>query len=116
MPFDWRNPVGFVIAMSMLYIMFSCIMKIAACVIALAVGSYLYAIADSKCLQRILSAVDQSSQLKAERKHIRKQLVDLMQYHSNVKQLSKLMNKRFFVISFINEDEIIKVYQWANFY
>ena len=46
--------------------MFLCAMKIGACVMALAVGFYLYKIAGSKCLQEILSAVDQSSQIKAE--------------------------------------------------
>lgn len=74
----------------MQYIMLWYACMIGACVMSLGIGLYLYAIAASRCIKEICFAVSQSAEIKTERKHIRPQLIEFMQTHSHVKQLSKL--------------------------
>lgn len=86
LPFDYKNPVGFLTSIAMQYIMFSYAMKIGTCVIALAIGFYLYLIAMQKCIKQNLAAIERHIQSKTEQKFIRNQLIEYIQFDSKVKR------------------------------
>lgn len=61
---------------------------IGASVLTLAIGSYLYLVASSKCIKGSLFAIGQCTSIKTYR-NIREQLVEFIEFHSLVKQLSE---------------------------
>lgn len=89
-PFNAKNPFGFLIALALQYIMFSYAAKIAAGVLALAIGLYLYTIAMSKCVKQNLIAMSQSfrskSQSKTARPFIRDQFIEYIKCYSSVRR------------------------------
>lgn len=86
-PFDWRNPVGFAVAMLMQYIMFMYGARIGCCVFCLAIRSYLYGIALSRVIKGNLFAINRSTQAEAEQSQTFKQLVKFLDLHSSAQQL-----------------------------
>lgn len=78
---------------------FQCVMLsymafIAACVLALTMGSYLYFVASSECIKGSLLAIDQSAN-----QNIFEQFIEFIEFHSLVKQLSECVQKIFFCIN-----------------
>lgn len=67
-------------------------LMIAGCVLTLGIGSYFYAIAASQCIKENLFAIAESCRYKAKRKLICKQLIEFIEFHTQVKQLSKIQN------------------------
>lgn len=61
---------------------------IGASVMALAIGSYLYFTAASKCIKESLLSIGCCATANANQ-HILAQIVEFIQFHSRVKQLSK---------------------------
>lgn len=92
LPFAWRNPFGFSAAIAIQFTMMSYAAMIGACIIAFAFGFYLYTTAMTKCIRGSLFLINRSAQSKNNRKNIDEQLVELIWFHSRVKQLSILLN------------------------
>lgn len=86
LPFDWKNPFGFVMAITLQYIIFTYAMKVGACVLTLAIGLYLYVIAMSECIKQILFAISQSTRTEAEQNLIQEQLIEYIEFDANVKR------------------------------
>lgn len=80
--------------------MLSYVVLIAACVICLGFGSYLYCIVTSKCIKGSLLSIGRCNN---NQKAIFNQFIEFIKFHSHVKQLSKIPHQR---ISF--RDEYIK--------
>lgn len=87
-PFDWKTTFGFMGAMAIQYLMFLCGMRIGACALILAAGSYLHGIAISKCIKGSLFAINRNAKSKANRSHLLEQIIEFLQLHSNTQQLS----------------------------
>lgn len=94
MPFDWKSSFGFLITMAVQYLMFVWMVMIGACVAVLVIGFYVYVIAMSKCIKQILSAIDKSLRVKTNRKRIGVQLIEFIEFHTQVKQLSHLIRSK----------------------
>lgn len=88
MPFDWKNPCGFLAAIAILYGMLTCVALIGGSVLILAIGFYIYQLAVSKCIKENLCAIEESSRIKTERQLIRGQLIEFIEFHTKAKQLS----------------------------
>ena len=89
-PFDWKSPVRFLIAIGIHYVMLLYAIMIGACVLALAIGSYLYIIALNKCMKESLNVINQTTHDKINRIGIGKRLSEFIELHSNVKELSDI--------------------------
>lgn len=76
------------VAMAIQYAMFSRGEMIGACALTLAIGSYLYAIAISKCLKASLFAINRNAKSKANRRHLLEQIIEFLDMHSKSQQLS----------------------------
>lgn len=61
---------------------------IAACVLSLAAGSYLYAMAIAKNLKKSILSINRKAQSKTQRCDILEQLIENVQFDSRTKQLS----------------------------
>lgn len=88
LPFNQNYPFGFFLAMSMQFVMLSCMSIIAGCAIALAVGSFLYGIAMTKCIKGSLFAINRGARAKKGR-HL-EQIIEFIRFHSTAKQLSRI--------------------------
>ena len=60
---------------------------IGACVVVLALGSYLYANSMTNCLKKILLEIDRC--IKTNQEYLSKQLVEFIKFHSHLQQLSE---------------------------
>lgn len=92
MPFELRNPFEFLLAMAIQCIMLGSMLLIGACILTLGTGTYLYAIAMSKCIKENLFTIIESCRNKNKRHLICEQLVEFIDFHTNAKQLSKFSN------------------------
>lgn len=88
-PFDWKNPFGFFMATTLQYILASYGLFIGVCILALAIGVYLFGNAMSKCIKEILFAISEHSNAEIDRSVLLEQFIEFIQYHSRVKQLSR---------------------------
>lgn len=70
------------------YAMASYGLKIGACALCFAIGSFLYSMAACKCLKENLSAIQGSTKHKTSRKLILEQMIEFIGFHSQTKQLS----------------------------
>lgn len=85
LPIDWRSPLGYLVVMASVQIEVFYMMLIAACVIALGVGAYLYVVASCKCIKGSLFAIGRSG----NRNNFFDQFNEFIQFHTRVKQLSR---------------------------
>lgn len=89
LPFDWTNPVGYLIAFSLEYAIFSYEYFVITCTLALCVGSYCFAIAMTKELKRILNSINVEAH-DNQSKELQTLFSEFIYTHGNVKQLSTL--------------------------
>lgn len=73
------------------YMILSYITMIGGGVLVLAIATFLYVMTMSKCIKACLFAIGRNTELKINRIHIVEQLIEFIQYHSRVKQLSKFL-------------------------
>lgn len=87
-PFDWANPIGFLLSIAVHYAMYTYALKICACEIALGIGLYLHMIAMIKCFKQNLFAISQSIQSKCEAdlRLMREQFIEYIQHDSFAKR------------------------------
>lgn len=88
LPFDWKNPFNFLIAIAIQCAMLLCGLSIGSCVLAFTIGSYFYAIGLSKTVTGILFSFNRNIQSKADRSILLEQLIEFLGFHSRSKQLS----------------------------
>lgn len=110
-PFDWKNPVGFSIVITVQYMIFSYIFFISACHFNTALGSHAYSMSASKCIKQNFFAIDQSVKVKAEQKQILGQFIEFIGFHSGVKQLSSILRINFRLNNFKNKCHFIQRFQ-----
>lgn len=89
LPFDWRNPFGFLVANTIQCVMLSYALLIGACALVLAIGGFLYIIELSKCIKHRLFALGPRTDAKTNLTCILNQLAEFIELHSNVKQLTE---------------------------
>lgn len=86
LPFDWRDPVGFLIAMAIHCTLFWYEIMIAGCLISFAIGCYCFAIATIKLVRVSLLSISQRIGVKGKQKLNLDQLVEYIELHSYVKK------------------------------
>lgn len=85
-------------AITLQYILASYGLMIGVCILALAIGTYLWVIAMTKCMKRILFAISQHADAEIDRSVLSEQLIEFIEYHSRVKRLSKNGIQHVFLI------------------
>lgn len=103
LPFDWRNPCGYFIAVAIQYAMLWYSLLIGVCVVIWCVESYIYVNAMSKCIKSSLLAISQSMD---DGGQIREQFIEFIEFDLRVKQLSalKMFKYEFEFIAIFSSD------------
>lgn len=91
-PFNWKNPVGFLVAISIQYTITAYGLTFCACVFGLAVGCFLYVIALNKIIKASLFNFSQNTRAKIDQIILLEQLIEFIELHSGAKQLSRINN------------------------
>lgn len=86
-PFDWKNPLGFAIAIGVQHKTFTYLVYIGACVLALGFGCYSYLMAMAECIKQNLCAIRRNIRKSRQKKHLWEQLKEFIEFHSRAKQL-----------------------------
>lgn len=93
MPFDWKNPTGFLVAVIIQYIFDVITLSVSAWSAALNIGAVLFIFTLIKDIRRSLKPINDNAKSTTRKRQAMQQLSDYIQLHSNVKQLSKMVPK-----------------------
>lgn len=88
LPFNWRTPLGYLIASAIQYVMLLHASMIGANIVSLTFGCYFFAVAITKCFKCSLFAICQSTASETNRTCIWKQLLEFVEFQSRVEKLS----------------------------
>lgn len=89
-PFNWRNPVGYVIAVAWECVSVFIFLRFLACMLPMMLACFLLAFSMTKDWKGDLRALNKT----ANTKHF-KQLIEFVRSHSNAKELSKLYTSKW---------------------
>lgn len=87
-PIEWRNPFGFLIAISTQCTMFSYGVTISAYILSLGGGAFLYALVSSKVMKGGLLAINRRARAESDQTVLLEQIVEFLKFHSSTKELS----------------------------
>lgn len=90
LPFDWTNPIGYLIAVTIEYIILGYEYLINACNIGLGIGAYWIAISTTKEIQRILRSIKYKIHAKNNQSNdeLKNLFSEFIEVHAVTKQLS----------------------------
>lgn len=91
-PFDINNPVGYLIAFTLQYIVFACMFINIACFASTGIGSYMFAIGITKDVRSVLNPINDIGKTRQNQAEIEKQLSEFVVQHSLGKKLRILFN------------------------
>lgn len=89
-PFDWRNPLVYLICAITQYLSLYNLAKGGICQICFTISSSLMLMAIGKDLKRDIHFIDEMNKTDLPRNKIRKNLIKFIQFHANAKELSIL--------------------------
>lgn len=100
LPFDWQNPVGYSIAIGLLYIFIFNASFAAICIIVFAIGICVILISLTEDITEDLENLNESARkIKKNRSEIVKEFIRIVQIHSNSMQLSDFNTGVFFSVT-----------------
>ena len=88
MPFDFKTPIGYLIAFALQYITIKYLYMFGAAIVSFEISIYLLITALIEDVKRNISSINELVKSKEKRRQMSEKLRDLIQFHSNVKQLS----------------------------
>lgn len=99
MPFDWKTPFGYLMALAIMYLVLMHLYMFDVAVISFEVGCYLWLMEFVKDIQNETNLFNETVKFRENRSQIlKKQLCDSIQFHSQVKQLSVFFFQFYFKI------------------
>lgn len=100
-PFDWKTPFGYVIAVAIQFFIVVKTLQCDGCLLSIALAGFTWAMSIGRDLKRILSSINENLMNQQPRYQIQKQLIEFIDLHSRLKELSvqcTQRNKCFFSI------------------
>lgn len=94
-PFDWNNPIGYLIAFVIQYIIIAYEFCLTSCALAVGIGSLWLAILATKDIRRILNLINDKAQTNVIQSN---DLIDFIEAHGAIKQLSRSFEFSTFII------------------
>lgn len=87
-PFDYKTPIGYTIAISIVGMVAFSALIVTSCVVSLAIDCFIYVTAGTKDMIVMLEDVNKYAEFKNDRPRIFKQLCEFIEPHSELRQLS----------------------------
>lgn len=88
-PFDWENPIGFLIVIIWQFAATFLLLRFLACLLLLALASLLFAFSITKDWKNDLRTLDAMAKTKRSETDMFEQLTEFVRSHSNIEQLNK---------------------------
>lgn len=90
-PFEWKNPIGYLFAIFFEYILFGFAYYLIACSFTLVIGAHWFAISVTKEIQGILHSIKDKTRAKSNQSNeLNVLFAEFIDTHGAIKQLSKL--------------------------
>lgn len=90
LPFEWRTPIGYLIAFSIQFASFYCILLSADCFMGFLIGSCETLLTLTEDVKTELSALDDANKSGENAANLKQQMCDFVDLHSNTRQLSEM--------------------------
>lgn len=103
-PFDAKNPIGYLFACALEYLLFLNMTITAVCSLTDGIGISLFLISVASDIEINLNYISESVKMKQNQVEILKQLSELIQFHSNAKQLNI-----FIYLNYLNQVTISRI-------
>lgn len=87
-PFDWRNPIGYMIAFAIEYLSFFCVVRVAVCLTTFIPGTFWILISITDDLKCDFNTVNELAKSEGSRLQITEKFYELISFQSDAKQLS----------------------------
>lgn len=91
-PFDWRNPIGYLVALTLQYTANVRFFKLVACLVATGLGAFSFELSMTTHVKTDLKLINESAKMKENRLSTLKRLSEFIEFHSRLKELSILTN------------------------
>lgn len=88
MPFDFKTPIGYLIANAVLYSLLKCIYFYAAVGSSINIGAWLFVMKFIEDIQNDTKSINKIAKSKKNQSKLLNRLSDSIQFHSNTKELS----------------------------
>lgn len=88
LPFDWKNPIGYFLAVALQYIVSTYIFFMAAGLTSFAIGIYLIGLAATKEIRNQIQEINKNLKTERDDDYIHRVFSIFTQWHSKLKQLS----------------------------
>lgn len=88
LPFDWRNPTGYLLAIVIEFLVAFCVLSFIACFSTFAFGSFMFALSFAKDLIAEVNSINKCMRTGKSETKILKRFVKSIALHADMKQLS----------------------------
>lgn len=106
LPFDWKNPMGYMCASAIQFMVYVCMFSLMASLLSVGIGAFLFAVRATNDITANLKLINESTKTKQNLKNVPKYISDFVQYHGDVKELSELQNRLLLESIFYHNDFI----------
>lgn len=89
LPFDWKNPVGYLIAAIIQHIIVLIVFAVIACFTAWGVSMYMFEALMAKDIRKLLYSLNRNAQTNKNKLQAMQQLRIYITFHGDLKQLSE---------------------------
>lgn len=90
-PFDWKNPIGYLISVSWNSIVIFVLFRFLTCMVPLALGAYLFVFSVNNDWEHVIRTLGKRKATKPSKVNIFKRVTEFIRSHSNMKQLSRIV-------------------------
>lgn len=87
-PFTWNNPIGYLLATTMQYVMVTFVLYFVACSSTLAIAVYLFTMNATSDIIDNLHSINEEGKFDQKQSNLPKKIFEFIEYHSILKQLS----------------------------
>lgn len=88
LPFDWRNPIGYLVVITLQYTANVYFFPFAACLVAYALGILLHVLSVATDIKTDLKMINENAKIKQNRLMTLERLFEFIEFHSKLKELS----------------------------
>lgn len=85
-PFDWENPYGYSVAITIQIIIANLGILIGACALVMGIGFYSFAIATGKSVKGSLFFIQRNITAETNQNNLLEQLIEFLEFHARVKR------------------------------
>lgn len=87
-PFDWKNPIGFLVATVFEYMTMTCEYTFVSCSFTFGFGNFFFIVSATQDLKNNLKSINELAVVQNNRRQTLKRISEFIRFHSSLKRLS----------------------------